>query len=212
MACATGELARDCAILHWCPALNARAEANVWRADCPMCGAVRAIEFDVRGRGIRWNSFCSRHPKEALRPTMRDLLGGCLPGSGKTPISHDELAALALAEISPAAMRLAMLELAGFSTADALAKLGIRRENRARVIKDRASVSMQKRRSLQPAIPMRPARPFGCKTAGRSGVSKACFRLVTSSAPGAARGSGAVTAHRRTDAGQGERTPAGPLR
>jgi uncharacterized protein YjiS (DUF1127 family) len=47
-------------------------------------------------------------------------------------------------------MRLAMLELAGMSTREALDKLGVRRENRSRVIAGRtggASKRMQRGRS-----------------------------------------------------------------
>lgn len=148
MACATGLLAEDCAIQHWCPATDARREGAGWRAPCPACGTKRALEFDVPGKSIRWNSFCGEHDKDALRPVLRDLLGGCLPGKGgqAAPIDHDALIQLALAEMPPTSLRLAMLEMAGMSTPDALDKLGIRRENRSRVILGRASILMQKPR------------------------------------------------------------------
>jgi hypothetical protein len=46
----------------------------------------------------------------------------------------------------PVSLRLAVLEMTGMSTTAALEKLGVRRENRARVINGRASKRMQNRR------------------------------------------------------------------
>ena len=69
-----------------------------------------------------------------------------LAAAGRHPIDHGELITLALAEMPPTSLRLAMLEMAGFGTADALDKLGVRREHRARVIAGRAPILVQKPR------------------------------------------------------------------
>ena len=148
MACASGLDAEDCAIQHWCPALDARRERSGWRAPCPACGADRALEFDAPGRSIRWNSFCGGHDRDAVRPVLRGLLGACLPGKSArlAPIEPNALVELALADVPPMSLRLALLEMAGISTPDALAKLGVRREHRSRVIAGRAPKLVQKRR------------------------------------------------------------------
>lgn len=144
MACAYGETAGDCAVLHWSPPLGAKRERSAWRADCPMCGADRSLEFDIAGKGIRWNSFCPDHPKATLRPELRNLLKGCL--GGKASIDPAEIEELALAKMPPTSLRLALLELAGMSTPEALDKLGVRREHRSRVISGRAPKLVHRRR------------------------------------------------------------------
>lgn len=72
-----------------------------------------------------------------------------MPGKYREPIRHDDLVALALCSLPPMSLRLAMLEMAGYSTPDALDLLGVRRENRSRVIAGRSGASklMQNRRS-----------------------------------------------------------------
>ena len=142
MACGLGEpTAEDCAIAHWCPKLGARREANrQWRADCPVpgCGARRALEFDAPGKHVRWRSFCGEHDAEAVRPHLAKLIGPCMPGgTRRKPIGHGDLIMLALADIPPMTKNLRMLEMAGISTEEALAMLGIRREHRARVVAGR---------------------------------------------------------------------------
>lgn len=149
VACSAGHGPEDCIIEHWCPVLGGRREPTSWRAPCPLCGTKRVIEFDVHGKSIRWNSFCGEpeHSKDKLRPTMRGLLGDCLPGkSGPAPIDHHDLIELALDKMPPTSLRLALLELAGMSTPDALDKLGVRREHRSRVISGRAPNLVQRRR------------------------------------------------------------------
>lgn len=131
MACPFGEPAKDCAILHWCDALDGRPEGTGWRAPCPLCGTKRAIEFDVHGKSVRWNSFCGEHSKEALRFTMRELLGGCLPG--KSEVVPADLAALALSGLPPMAVKVRLLEMSGLSTTAALDKLGVDRTSRYRI-------------------------------------------------------------------------------
>ena len=148
MACGRGEpTAEDCAIRCWSDALkklNSHREPNgQWRADCPVpgCKSLRAIEYDAPGKHVRWRSFCGHHDKEVIRPHLAAIIGPCMPGkrSGRTPIEHDELIALALAKMPPTSLRLAMLEMAGLGTREALDKLGVRREHRSRVIDGRTN-------------------------------------------------------------------------
>jgi hypothetical protein len=71
-------------------------------------------------------------------------------GSRREPVRHDDLITLALSDMPPMTLRLELLRLAGLGTAEALDKLGVRRENRSRVIAGKtghASPGMQNRRS-----------------------------------------------------------------
>jgi hypothetical protein len=101
----------------------------------PECKSKRALEYDAPGKHVRWRSFCGHHDKETMRPYLAALVGPCMPSrrTGRPPIGHDDLIALALTEMPPTSLRLAMLELAGLGTNEALDKLGVRREHRARV-------------------------------------------------------------------------------
>jgi hypothetical protein len=152
MACGLGlPDAEDCAADHWSPALGGRRERNgQWRADCPVpgCGASRSLEYDAPGKHVRWRSFCGKHDRDKVKPYLAELLGPCMPTrrAGRHPIDHDELIALALAGMPPTSLRLAMLEMAGIGTSEALDKLGVRREHRARVIAGRAPILVQKPR------------------------------------------------------------------
>ena len=155
MACGRGYPdAVDCAADCWCKALqslNAHREPNgQWRAHCPVpkCRSQRALEWDAPGRHVRWRSFCGHHDKEAVRPYLVALVGACMPSgrSVRAPIAHDELIAVALAEMPPTSLRLALLEMAGLGTYEALDKLGVRREHRSRVIAGRAPILVQRRR------------------------------------------------------------------
>jgi hypothetical protein len=62
------------------------------------------------------------------------------------PIDPEALAALALSGMQPMSLKLAMLEMAGVGTREALDKLGVRREHRSRVINGRAPIRVQNRR------------------------------------------------------------------
>ena len=139
MACGLGlPDAEDCAADHWSRALGGRREpSGQWRAECPVpgCGASRSLEYDAPGKHVRWRSFCGRHDKDAVRPHLAKLIGSCMPsGSRNRAIDRDELIELALTDLPPMTMRLEMLRLAGMGTAEALGKLGVRPDNRARVI------------------------------------------------------------------------------
>lgn len=136
MACGLGSDAEDCAISHWSPALDGRRErGGQWRAPCPVpgCGALRSLEYDAPGRHVRWRSFCGTHDKEAARPHLAKLVGPCMPGGGKRQIDP-ELVALATADLPPQSLRLGILEMAGMTTAEALATLGIGPTHRRRAI------------------------------------------------------------------------------
>lgn len=138
MACAYGERAKDCAVLHWCGELGARAEADGWRAPCPAPGCpttdTRLLKFSIRGQGIGWTSYCPHHDKDTLRPILRRRLKGCIGGRGPAPIDPAELTELALSGLPPQSLRLGLLEMAGMTTADALAKLGVGPTHKRRVI------------------------------------------------------------------------------
>lgn len=152
MACGLGlPDAEDCATDHWSRALDGRREpGGQWRADCPVpgCGASRSLEYDAPGKHVRWRSFCGRHDKDAVRPHLAALVGPCMPnGSRRAPIERDDLIALALADLPPMTRRLEMLRLAGIGTAEALDKLGVRPDNRARVIGARTGGASKRTRS-----------------------------------------------------------------
>lgn len=178
MACAFGLDAEDCAIDHWCRALGGRREGANWRAPCPLCQSPRALEYDAPGKHVRWRSFCGRHDKDAMRPALASLIGACMPGGSSRPvIRQGTLTDLALSGMPPQSLKLALLEMDGMTTAEALAALGIRRENRSRVITGRASKRMRNRRSallVAASILMTPrgvsAHQFGCGAAGRGVV------------------------------------------
>jgi hypothetical protein len=155
MACGLGlPDAVDCAADHWSRKLDGRREPNgQWRAACPVpgCGCSRAFEYDAPGKHVRWRSFCGEHDKEAVRPHLAAIIGPCMPGGKrKADIDPDELAALALADLPSMTRQLRMLQMTGMGTQEALDKLGVRRENRSRVIAGKtggASKRMQNPRS-----------------------------------------------------------------
>lgn len=149
-------LAEDCAAEHWCAALDGHRErGGQWRANCPYpgCGAERALEWDAPGKTIRWKTWCADHDKETLRPILLERLQGCLSQrrTERTRISPDDVVGLVLGDLPPMTMRLRLLQLAGMGTQEALDKLGVRPDHRARVIGGRTGAP----------------RPNGRETAGR---------------------------------------------
>lgn len=154
MACGRGWAdAVDCAAYCWSPALGGRPESKQWRARCPVdgCGSLRALEYDAPGKHVRWRSFCGLHDKEAVRPYLAKLIGVCMPGgTRREPVKHGDVIALALADIPPMTKNLRMLELAGISTDEALIMLGVRRENRARVIAGRTGHASKRMQNPHP--------------------------------------------------------------
>lgn len=152
MACGLGlPDAEDCAADHWSPALDGRRErGGQWRADCPVpgCGAERSLEYDAPGKHVRWRSFCGEHDKDAVRPHLAKLIGACMPGGRRRePIDHDELIGLVLADLPPMTKYLRVLQMAGVGTVEALDKLGVRRDHRARVIGGRTGGAPKRARS-----------------------------------------------------------------
>jgi hypothetical protein len=137
--------AEDCAISHWCPVLDGRPEGvtgRVWRAPCPLCQCPRALEFSIKGKTLQWNTFCGQHgSKEQVRQPLRDLLKGCFPGRerGPRPLGRDDITQAVLSAMPPMSMKLALLEMCGMGTREALDKLGVRREHRSRVIAGRTN-------------------------------------------------------------------------
>jgi hypothetical protein len=120
--------AEDCASLHWGRELHGqRQRGGQWRADCPVCHAERALEWDVPGRSVRWKSWCAEHDRDFLRPVLAEMLPGCLPrrGGQRAPVDHDDLIRLAQRDLPAAALRIGMLRLAGFTAAKARAELGL---------------------------------------------------------------------------------------
>ena len=83
-----------------------------------------------------------------MRPYLAKLIGPCMPGGrvGRT-IDRSELIALALTDMPPMTMRLEMLRLAGIGTAEALDKLGVRPDHRARVIGGRTGGAPKRARN-----------------------------------------------------------------
>lgn len=131
----------DCAISHWSPAVDGRRGGSGWRAPCPVKGCPaddpRLLQYEVYGKGVRFRHFCPHHNREAVKAALHALLGPCGPGrNGKQQaLKPDDLAEVALSAITSAmSLKLVLLEMSGLSTSDALTKLGIRRENRPRVI------------------------------------------------------------------------------
>lgn len=152
MACGLGlPDAEDCAADHWSLALGGRRERNgQWRAPCPVpgCEALRSLEYDAPGKHVRWKSFCGEHDKDAVRPYLARLIGACMSGgSRREPIRHDELIEVMLADVPPMTMKLMALRLAGLGTVEALDKLGVRPDNRARVIGGRTGGASKRTRN-----------------------------------------------------------------
>lgn len=152
MACGLGlPDAEDCAADHWSLALDGRREpSGQWRAACPFpgCGTLRSLEYDAPGKHVRWKSFCGDHDKDAIRPHLARLIGSCMPGgSRREAISHDEQIELALSGVPPMTMKLMMLRMAGLGTAEALDKLGVRPDHRARVIGGRTGGAPKRARN-----------------------------------------------------------------
>jgi hypothetical protein len=152
--------AEDCAADHWCKPLGVlkRERNGQWRANCPVpgCKSARSLEFDAPGKHVRWKSFCGDHDQEAVRPYLAKIIGLCMPSGrvGRAAIEHSDLIELALSDLPPQSMRLALLEMAGMSTSEALAKLGIGPTHKRRVIEPlrklgRLPVSVTFRRSAE---------------------------------------------------------------
>ena len=112
-----------------------------------MCRRERKFSQAIENGRIKSTCHAGTCSQEAIKAELAKLFPGCAGRRPRRPaINADDLAALALAEMPPVSLRLAVLEMTGMSTTAALEKLGVRRENRARVINGRASKRMQNRR------------------------------------------------------------------
>jgi hypothetical protein len=109
---------------------------------------LRSLQYDAPGKHVRWKSWCGEHDKDAVRPWLARLIGPCMPGGRRRePIDHDELTALILSDLPPMTIKLRVLQMTGLGTAEALDKLGVRRDNRARVIGGRTGGASKRTRN-----------------------------------------------------------------
>lgn len=132
---APADLVVDKITRDWCPVLqHGHREPAGWRFACPCCGSGRVLSVQAKGRYPRWNNHCPCDRAE-VRARLADLGLVSRRYAPRRPVAdRDELAALALADLPPQSLKLALLELSGMTTTEALDKLGIRRSNRARVV------------------------------------------------------------------------------
>lgn len=146
--------------------------------ECPVCG--RGFSMGLGTKGARLVAYCHAgcDPDE-IRAALEaaGMWSGCMPrfraepGSDRVPgrpsrarpvIEADDLAELALSGMPPASLRLALLELSGMTTSQALDKLGIRREHRARTIAGRTNFGTKPQvspRTNSGAVPHDPSAP-----------------------------------------------------
>jgi hypothetical protein len=142
-----GENVTDCAVKHVVPLLDGTCRRSrriggkdipfQWAATCPVCGVANKLTLTIEhGKLLRHCQRC-KAPQAKLTGALAELIPSCFGGRRPRQIEPDDLIALALTSMPPVSMKLAMLEMAGLSTPAALEKLGIRRENRSRVINGR---------------------------------------------------------------------------
>lgn len=114
-----------------------------WAVTCPVCHGVNKLTLTARGRGLLRHCHKCEVVQDVLTAALVQLMPGCFWPARKVPVAAwkppgpSDLQALALAAMPPMSLRLALLEMAGMSTPEALDKLGVRRENRSRVIAGR---------------------------------------------------------------------------
>lgn len=109
-----------------------------WEALCPLCGAQK-LTLTVKGRLLDRHCQKCKAPQPELTAAMIKLFPQCFRLPRTAPerpplIQSADVTAIALSGMQPISMKLALLELAGMATPEALDKLGVRRENRPRVI------------------------------------------------------------------------------
>lgn len=148
-----GEDGTDCALKHVVPELKGRCtkERTVggrkvpyeWACACPVCHGADKLTLTAKGKYLL--RFCQRCEAEQgdLTEALAKLLPACFGEASNRhrgrAVTTDALIALALAPMPPLSRQLAMLELAGVGTQDALDRLGVARQNRYRVIAGRGS-------------------------------------------------------------------------
>ena len=151
-------LAEDCAADHAAPEFGLRCtrKGRQWSGPCLLCHGERCLSLTIKGGRKLWHCNRKATPGRAacdqgelmaaLSARRPDCITTPSTSARRTLIPGEQLADLALSGMQPMSLKLALLELSGMSTTAALDKLGIRRENRARVITGRASKRMQNRR------------------------------------------------------------------
>lgn len=147
-----GEDGTDCAVKHVVPLLDghctksrrigSRSIPYEWSCRCPACGRDDKLTLTAKGRNLLRHCQRCKVPQDELTAALGTLLPGCFRPAGKPApkgswTSAEDVISLALAGMPPMSLRLALLELAGLRTPDALDRLGVRRENRSRVINGR---------------------------------------------------------------------------
>lgn len=147
MACLSGLDPTDCAIEHWCPPLDARAEKVGWRAPCPVCRTLRALSVQVKSRRIVWNHHC-----DCDRKVITKMLRTAVPCAATTRQTKgpgpnlDELwDILRDRSLPPTAMRIAGMRVLGASNEEIMRELEIPRSTYYRAV----SILGQKPRSAQ---------------------------------------------------------------
>ena len=129
MPCVNGDTGRDCINHHWLAALGGgKGEDAGWRADCPACGAGRALSLTLSHGRVIWHHFCSCAETAVGQQIIAKV--ACYTGRKRRvpAIDRDELIGLTLdlaadKTLGTAARHLALLRFAGMSTPDAAAAL-----------------------------------------------------------------------------------------
>lgn len=141
MAC--GLPPQDCATDHLAPLLRLRCmkAGSQWAGPCPACRGPKCFSLTVAGGRKLWN--CHRSPactQDAITTAIAGLLPDCVAGpraarERRAParVDTDELVELALRGLPASAMKVWLLQRAGFTLDEAIAKLGLPVSTRYRV-------------------------------------------------------------------------------
>lgn len=112
-----------------------------WACRCPVCHGADKLTLTAKGRMLLW--YCQRCPDERQEDVTAALTAalpvcfGAAQASIRRGVRDADVINVALSAMPPLSMKLALLELAGLGTQEALDKLGVRREHRSRVIAGR---------------------------------------------------------------------------
>ncbi len=115
--------------------------AYQWAVRCVVCHLDGKMTLTAQGQWLLAYCHACKASQPALKTALALLLPDCYSGRSsrgqRVKIEPATLTELALSGMPPMSMKLAMLEMAGWGTPEALDKLGVRRENRSRVINGR---------------------------------------------------------------------------
>ena len=139
MPCKLGLGGFDCSRDHWSRYLdNVGDGAKGFRARCPLCGGARTLTYWAEDERVAFRCFHDGCDKVALRLKLSEVIKtGCVTpprGAAERAKRNAELTALALAPLQPVALRLLLLEMAGWETRAALDELKVSPGHRSRVI------------------------------------------------------------------------------